>query len=290
MRTSREMLNIGDGDGERGMERSVMGEGGGTCSLHRTHDEVAVALLFGEVVELFAGTWVKGCDEGRTAVDGLGCALVDVERLGDGGTLLRTDLNCIPELLMNSEPIDQPLVSLGRGHVLDIFEIGILLYNFVLLMSSLDEVEGIGAKHPIEFLVDHGVDVLLEVVLEQLGEEVDHGLEEVLILEDAFGFAVAEEDAHVDVADLLAFLLQQIGLVDHELLHLQLVLHDDLLVLQLGLLDQQHVLVDLLEELLEQFRANEIPELLGDDEIWIFRLFLLHSDIIFVWIGCGVLM
>ena len=89
-------------------------------------------------------------------------------------------------------------------------------------MPALDEVEGIGPEHAIEFLIDGGVDLFLKVLLEQFREEVDHGLEEVLILEDVLGLAVAQQDPHVDVTDLLALLLQLMRLEDHQSLHLHL--------------------------------------------------------------------
>lgn len=34
-------------------------------------------------------------------------------------------------------------------------------------MPALDEVEGIGPEHAIEFLIDGGVDLFLKVLLEQ---------------------------------------------------------------------------------------------------------------------------
>lgn len=59
-------------------------------------------------------------------------------------------------------------------------------------MPTLDEIKSISAKHPIQLLIDSRIDLLLKVLLEQLREEVNHGFEEVLILEDVFRLAVAE--------------------------------------------------------------------------------------------------
>lgn len=59
-------------------------------------------------------------------------------------------------------------------------------------MPTFDEIKSISAEHPIQLLIDSRIDLLLKVLLEQLREKVNHGFEEVLILEDVFGLAVAE--------------------------------------------------------------------------------------------------
>lgn len=68
---------------------------------------------------------------------------------------------------MYPQPADEALVALVVGHVLDILQIGVLLHDLVLVMPALDEVEGIGPEHAIEFLIDGGVDLFLKVLLEQ---------------------------------------------------------------------------------------------------------------------------
>lgn len=85
---------------------------------------------------------------------------------------------------MNLQPADQPLIALKVRHVLDILQIGVLLHNLILIMPAFDKVEGIGPEHSVQFLINSGVDLLLKVLLKQLSEEVDHGLKEVLVLED----------------------------------------------------------------------------------------------------------
>lgn len=75
---------------------------------------------------------------------------------------------------------------------------------------------------------------------------------------------------------------------DHQSLHLHL--FREVPVLLLVLLDQQHVLVYPLEEFLEELGLDEVLELFGDDEVGVFGLFLLHAQVVLVWMGRSVLM
>jgi hypothetical protein len=48
-----------------------------------------------------------------------------------------------------------------------------------------------------------------------LGDEIYHSFEEILVFEDVLALAVTEEDAHVDIGNLFAFLGECVGLVVH---------------------------------------------------------------------------
>lgn len=93
---------------------------------------------------------------------------------------------------MDPQPTNKPLVALIIRNILDILEIWVLLHNLILIMPAFDEIKSIGPEHPIQLLIDSRINLLLKIFLEQLREEVNHGFEEVLILEDVFRLAVAE--------------------------------------------------------------------------------------------------
>lgn len=124
-------------------------------------------------------------------MDRFGCALVDVQRLRHACLFLGRYFDCISKLLVNFKSTNEALVALVGRHIFEIFEVWVLLNQLIFLIAALDEVEGIGAKHAIELLVDDGIDLFFEVLLEQFGEEIDHSFEEVLIFEDEFGLAIA---------------------------------------------------------------------------------------------------
>ena len=75
------------------------------------------------------------------------------------------------------------------------------------MVSSFDEVKCICSEYPIEFFINHGVGFGLEILFKNFFNEIDHSLEKILIFEDEFGLAVAEENAHVDVADFFTLFL-----------------------------------------------------------------------------------
>lgn len=107
--------------------------------------------------------------------------------------------------------------------------------------------------------------LLIKHTLEYLRNEVDHSLKEVLVLENHLALAVAQENAHVDVADLFALLLEVVGFVS-EFFETWLVslgglefLGDlfDVFELFLVLNEDVHVVVEFFEEVVEEFRVDE---------------------------------
>ena len=80
-------------------------------------------------------------------------------------------------------------------------------------MPSLDQVECISPENPIQLLLNQRMLLLIKYTFENLGNEVNHGLEKVLILENHLTLAMAQQYAHIHITDLLAFLLQMVCLV-----------------------------------------------------------------------------
>ena len=82
-------------------------------------------------------------------------------------------------------------------------------------MSSFYEIKRICSENPVEFLLDQRIVLLIENGFENLSNEVNHGFEKILILENHFALSMTEQYSHVYVTDFLAFLLQMVGLEPH---------------------------------------------------------------------------
>jgi hypothetical protein len=54
------------------------------------------------------------------------------------------------------------------------------------LISSFDKIKGIGSENAIEFRIDFRIDFFIKIFFENLRNEIDHGLEEILIFKNKF--------------------------------------------------------------------------------------------------------
>jgi hypothetical protein len=91
---------------------------------------------------------------------------------------------------MNFEAIYKPLISLRGGNVSYVFKFRISLDNLVFLVPSFDKIESTRSKHAIEFFIDNWVDFLLKIKFQDFRKKVNHGFEEILILEDKFRLSI----------------------------------------------------------------------------------------------------
>lgn len=146
------------------------------------------------------------------------------------------------KFFMNIQPLDKSLIPFGSGDILGIFELRIAIDHLILLVSAFDKIKSISPEYPIKFRIDNRVYVFFEILLQNLWDEVNHRLEEILVFEYKFRFAVAKQDAHIDVTYLLAFLLQLMRLVDHQTPWFHLVFRAVFAIPYLELLQHHHVL------------------------------------------------
>lgn len=96
------------------------------------------------------------------------------------------------KFFVSFESVDQQIIVSRGWAVSVVFELRVIFDEFVLLVASTDQVEGVGSEDAVEFGVQHWKDLLVEGLLKHLADEVDHCLEEILVFEDEFCLAVAQ--------------------------------------------------------------------------------------------------
>ena len=173
--------------------------------------------------------------------------------------------------------------------IVDIFEVWILLDCFVFLVSPFDEVKSVCSEYSVQLLIQKRVLLFLEILLKYLADEVDHGLEEVLVLEYKFTLPVTQQNPHVYVTYFFALLLQLMTFPCHQVISKPSA-HDLLLVQLLMLPYHHHVLEYILEQFSEKFAVDEVLKLFGNDQYWIFCLFLHHARVIGLCLEACILM
>ena len=108
--------------------------------------------------------------------------------------------------------------------ILGILKLRKLVNKFILLIPPLNQIELVCSENSVELRVHDWIDLLIEALFEHLRDEVDHGFKKILIFEDKLSLSMAQKHSHIGIAYFLTFVLQLMGLMEHQSAGFKLIL------------------------------------------------------------------